>query len=60
MARNRKGKVIRIDEDLWEVLKAKAIPLEDTPSSVLRKIFQEYGLLRKDMETGQHKERNKK
>jgi hypothetical protein len=59
MARNRKGKVIRIDEDLWEVLKGKAIPLEDTPSSVLRRIFQEHGLLRKDGEKNQPKERNR-
>jgi hypothetical protein len=60
MARNRKGKVIRIDEDLWEVLKGKAIPLEDTPSSVLRRIFLEHGLLRKHGEKSQYKERNSK
>jgi hypothetical protein len=60
MTRSRRGKVIRIDEDLWEVLKGKAIPLEDTPSSVLRRIFQENGLLRKVGETNKPEERKKK
>jgi hypothetical protein len=41
----KRTRVIRIDDDLWEVLKSKAIPLEDTPSDALRRIFREAGLL---------------
>ncbi len=41
------SKVIRIDDDLWEALKSRAEPLVDTPASVLRRIFEEQGLLPK-------------
>ena len=32
-------KVIRIDNDVWKLLKEKAIPLEDNPNSVLRRLL---------------------
>jgi hypothetical protein len=58
------GKVIRIDDDLWEVLKSRAEPLVDTPASVLRRIFEENGLLpkgeeKKAMDKQPKKERRK-
>ncbi|HXG35628.1 MAG TPA: winged helix-turn-helix domain-containing protein [Dehalococcoidia bacterium] len=31
--------VIRVSDQVWEKLKAKAIPLEDTPNDVLRRII---------------------
>jgi len=34
--------VIRVSEAVMEILKKFAIPLEDTPDSVLRRILQEY------------------
>ena len=34
--------VIRVSEEVIEILKKFAIPLEDTPDSVLRRILQEY------------------
>ena len=34
--------VIRVSEEVMEILKKFAIPLEDTPDSVLRRILQEY------------------
>jgi hypothetical protein len=33
------SKVIRIDEDVWSELQRRARPLEDTPNSVLRRVF---------------------
>ncbi len=42
------SKTIRIDDDIWEVLKSKAIPLEDTPSDVLRRIFCDCGLMKEE------------
>ena len=33
------SKVIRIDEDVWAELQQRARPLEDTPNSVLRRVF---------------------
>ncbi len=33
------AKVIRIDEEVWAELQKRAHPLEDTPNSVLRKVF---------------------
>jgi hypothetical protein len=33
------SKVIRIDEDVWAELQRRARPLEDTPNSVLRRVF---------------------
>jgi DNA-directed RNA polymerase alpha subunit len=42
------SKTIRIDDDLWEILKQHAQPLEDTPSDVLRRIFKKAGLLKFD------------
>ena len=33
------SKVIRIDEDVWTELQRRARPLEDTPNSVLRRVF---------------------
>ena len=32
--------VIRIDDDVWEALKAKAVPLEDNPNTVLRRVLE--------------------
>ena len=32
-------KLIRIDNDVWKVLRASAIPLEDNPNSVLRRLL---------------------
>ena len=32
-------KSIRIDDEVWDRIKAEAEPLEDTPNSVLRRIF---------------------
>ena len=32
-------KLIRIDHDVWKVLMASAIPLEDNPNSVLRRLL---------------------
>ena len=32
-------KVIRIDNDVWKILKGQAIPLEDNPNSVLRRLL---------------------
>ena len=39
------SKVIRIDDDIWQVLVSHAVPLEDTPSTVLRRLFVKAGLL---------------
>jgi hypothetical protein len=33
------AKVIRIDEEVWAELQKRARPLEDTPNSVLRRVF---------------------
>ncbi len=33
------SKVIRIDEEVWAELQQRARPLEDTPNSVLRRVF---------------------
>ena len=33
------SKVIRIDEEVWAELQKRARPLEDTPDSVLRRVF---------------------
>jgi hypothetical protein len=33
------SKVIRIDEEVWAELQKRARPLEDTPNSVLRRVF---------------------
>lgn len=33
------SKVIRIDEEVWAELQRRARPLEDTPNSVLRRVF---------------------
>jgi hypothetical protein len=35
----RPSKVIRIDDDVWVELQRRARPLEDTPNSVLRRVF---------------------
>ena len=35
-------KVIRISEEVWEILKLFAKPLEDNPDSVLKRILDEY------------------
>jgi len=43
-------KVIRISEEVWEILKIFARPLEDNPDSVLKRILNEYIDL-KNMET---------
>ena len=32
-------KVIRIDDDVWKLLKKQAIPLEDNPNTVLRRLL---------------------
>ncbi len=52
------SKVIRIDDDIWELLKSKAIPLEDTPSDALRRILLEMGFLKHEPEPkrGGHKD----
>jgi len=39
------SKTIRIDDDLWEMLKQQAKPLEDTVSDVLRRIFKKAGVV---------------
>ena len=33
------AKVIRIDDEVWAELQKRARPLEDTPNSVLRRVF---------------------
>ena len=33
------SKVIRIDDQVWAELQRRARPLEDTPNSVLRRVF---------------------
>jgi hypothetical protein len=33
------SRVIRIDAEVWEELKRRARPLEDTPNSVLRRVL---------------------
>lgn len=33
------SRVIRIDEDVWDQLKARAQPFEDSPNTVLRRVF---------------------
>jgi len=33
------SKVIRIDAQVWAELQSRARPLEDTPNSVLRRVF---------------------
>ena len=38
--------VIRISDDVMEMLKKYAVPLEDTPDSVLRKILKDYDTLK--------------
>ena len=35
----RPSKVIRIDAQVWAALQSRARPLEDTPNSVLRRVF---------------------
>jgi DNA-directed RNA polymerase alpha subunit len=47
------SKTIRIDDDIWDVLKSQAVPLEDTPSSVLRRVFLKAGLLSQDQAENQ-------
>jgi hypothetical protein len=42
------AKVIRIDEEVWAELQKRARPLEDTPNSVLRRVF---GLSEESAET---------
>lgn len=42
--------VIRISDDVMEMLKKYAVPLEDTPDSVLRKVLQDYELLKNQSE----------
>ncbi|MGO9580778.1 MAG: winged helix-turn-helix domain-containing protein [Desulfobaccales bacterium] len=42
--------VIRISDDVMEILKKFAIPLEDTPDSVLRKILNDYARLKNQSE----------
>ena len=32
-------KVIRIDDEVWKVLQKRAVPLQDTPNTVLRRIL---------------------
>lgn len=32
-------RVIRIDDDVWRVLQKRAVPLQDTPNSVLRRLL---------------------
>jgi len=32
-------RVIRVDDDVWRALQKKALPFEDTPNSVLRRIL---------------------
>jgi hypothetical protein len=39
-------KVIRISEEVWDLLKKYAEPLEDNPDSVLKKILNEYIILK--------------
>jgi len=36
-------RVIRIDDDVWRALQRKAMPFEDTPNSVLRRILRVNG-----------------
>ena len=43
------AKVIRIDDEVWAELQKRARPLEDTPNSVLRRVF---GLPEEGAETG--------
>lgn len=35
----KKVKLIRIDQDVWKILQKEAIPLEDTPNAVLRRLL---------------------
>ena len=42
--------VIRISDDVMELLKKFAVPLEDTPDSVLRKILNDYTRLKNQSE----------
>ncbi len=54
---NKKGnkmKLIRIDQDVWKVLQKEAVPLEDTPNAVLRR------LLRIDQKSSGSNKRRKK
>jgi hypothetical protein len=36
-------RVIRVDDDVWRALQKKAMPFEDTPNSVLRRILKVAG-----------------
>jgi len=36
-----KSRTIRVDEDLYKALQARATPLEDTPSSVIRRLVEQ-------------------
>ena len=44
--------VIRISEDVMDMLKKFAVPLEDTPDSVLRRILGDYAHLKQAEEWG--------
>ncbi|MCI0722296.1 MAG: winged helix-turn-helix domain-containing protein [Acidobacteria bacterium] len=37
-------RVIRVDDEVWRALQKKAMPFEDTPNSVLRRILKTNGL----------------
>lgn len=41
-------KVIRIDDDLYEILKSYAVPFEDTPSDALRRILHKTNIIGSD------------
>jgi hypothetical protein len=47
-------KVIRISEEVWELLKNFAEPLEDNPDSVLKKILNEYKILNEIVNSNYH------
>ena len=32
-------KSIRVDDDVWRVIQAQAVPLKDTPNTVLRRLL---------------------
>lgn len=47
--------VIRVSDEVMEILKKFAIPLEDTPDSVLRRILKDYVVIMKGKEENKDK-----
>ena len=50
-------KLIRIDHDVWKLLQEKAVPLEDTPNAVLRRLL---GLDKSQLTKKQNKKSKKR